>query len=202
MRVTCIIPTRGDRPEFVQQALKQLDRQTRKPDDIKIIESDKGVTGNVRAGYEGIKNGIVCIIEDDDKYPPNYIERVVKEWDNEYQLLGFDQTMYYHLFRKEYSVLRHPGRSSLFQTTIKAGLKINWPSDYENFLDLHLWGNLSGKLIHDYLAIGLKHNIGKTGGRAHSDSFRYQFKDTDGEVFKQITKGDEFYQQLVQQAGH
>lgn len=199
MKITCIIPTRGDRPGFVEQARRQIARQSRIPDEVIVVENETGVTGNVRAGYEKVAHGLVQIWEDDDLYGRSYLETIEREWQPGFDLIGFEQTMYYHLFRNEWKIMTHPGRASLFQTAIRAGLDISWPDDSENFLDLKLWQmpGLRKRLIRGYGAVGIKHGIGKTGGSAHKEGFRYDYKDHNGSLLKLITQGDKFYEELV-----
>ena len=201
MKVNVIIPTRGDRPQFVDQALKLIGRQTVEPDEVRIIESDAGITRNYREGYSMFKTGIVVAWEDDDFYPKDYIETMVKNWDDKYDLLGINKTIYYHLKVKRYRVIPHPAHSSMMSTVIKAGLKIDWPKDSEPFLDMILWAKMNGKLMHDVKALGIKHGMGLTVGAGHNTLF-YRAEDPhdeDSEYLKAFTGSDPFYQQIQKQ---
>ena len=195
LKVTVLIPTRGDRPQFLEQAHYLLERQTHEDFDIRVIKSTKGITGNYRAGFKSIKEGIIICIEDDDFYPINYIQTIIDNWDDRYDLLGFDQTVYYHLGQRAYRIIPHPGRASMFSTVIKAGIDINWPDDSEKALDIKLWSDphLQKKLIQGSLAVGIKHGIGMCGGSAHGTLFPYDHEDEDLSYLSAVTRNDKFY---------
>lgn len=196
MNITALIPTRGDRAEFLDKAVSIVETQTVKPKLI-ISKAPLGVTGNVRSGYEKVKDGLVFIFEDDDYYPADYIEQTLKHYNGE-DLIGYNQTVYYHLGLKKYRKMVHNNRSSLFQTAIKAGLHFDWPPNDVNFLDLKLWANpyFNKKLINGHYAIGMKHGIGKTGGSAHQALFPYEHRDDTHSALNVMTLGDPFYIEL------
>lgn len=197
MNINVIIPTRGDRPQFLKQAYKLIKQQTVQPTNIFTVESDKGITANYRAGYEKCKRGgIVVPWEDDDFYKFDYIETMLNNWDDSFDILGVESTIYYHLKIKKYKVMRHPGRASMMNTVLKAGLKIDWPKDSEPFLDLALWKNMKGKLIGDIKTLGIKHGIGLTVGAGHNTMFPYDHDDSDGEYLRAFTNSDPFYENL------
>ena len=200
MRISIVIPTSGDRSKFVAQAQRLISRQTVQPDEVFTIQSDKGITGNYRTGFNKVRSGIVVCWEDDDFYPIDYLERIVELWANRYDIMGFSQTIYYHLGQRKYTVMDHPGRASMFATVIKAGLDINWPQDHESFLDLKLWSDpyLQKKLVPSSLAVGIKHGIGKSGGSAHGVLFPYTHEDQELDYLKAITHNDKFYINLAE----
>ena len=200
MKITCIIPTRGDRPNFVAQANHLIERQTYQPDDVMIIQSTNGITGNYQRGIQNIKDGLIICWEDDDYYPKDYIERIVERYDGS-DLMGFESTIYYHIKQRKYKEMIHPGRSSMFQTIIKAGIKIKYPEDSEPFLDLRLWQdkNHSRQLISGpSLAIGIKHGMGKTIGAGHRLNFPYDKDDQDLLALRMMTDNDPFYTNLAE----
>lgn len=198
MKVTAIIPDSGDRPVFLKHAVKQMESQTRKPDDVVIISSDKGITGNVRRGYERVKDGLVLIIENDDLYFKNYVSQMeMLAMCDDAQIFGCNKTIYYHIGVNKYREMTHPQRSSLFHTGIMAGQNINWPDDSEPFLDLKLWAQLKGELIEKPLAIGIKHGIGKCGGRAHKKKFwANEGIQDDFSYLSQFTNDIDFYKEM------
>lgn len=203
MKYLCVIPTRGDRPQFVEQAQKLLEGQSKKPETIIIAESPKGVTGNIRAGYEKAdKNRRVLIIEDDDYYGKDYIQFIDDHWDESFDLFGFNETTYYSLTQRAWKKMKHPGRSSMFQMGMMGGLNVDWPEDSYSFLDLKLWeqvkaGKLSGQLISGEKAIGIKHGIGRSGGAAHLPNFIYDHKDPSMIKLSELTDKDPFYINLA-----
>ncbi len=202
MKITVVIPTRGDRPELLAQCQKLIDRQIRQPDNVIFIESNKGITGNVRVGYEQAGNeGIVVIWEDDDFYPAHYLRSVENYWEqarDDVEILGWEESIYYHVGVLKYRIEHHKNRSSLMSTTLKAGLDIDWPVDSTRFLDIELWKQLDKKhLISGWLAIGVKHGIGLCGGKGHLPNF-YRKEDPDDQemdFFYSFTD-DSFYREL------
>lgn len=179
---TCIImPSRGDRPELFAFAVKQINRMgfgmasylmNDKPlnDEVDIVKRIRsGVSMAKQDGFE-----YVLIVEDDDKYPDEYLLYLQDYWN--YDFVGFSTTTYYNLKNKTWQKFNHPGRSSLFCT----GFRISALSDNfwnrikptERFLDVKIWeeANRTGAkmlLLPDNPCIGIKHGIGKTGGKGH-----------------------------------
>lgn len=178
MKISCIIPTRGDRTILLNHCIYQLKRQTVKPDhvilvDYRPVSNDYDIVTRIRKGYEEAskKSDIVFIVEDDDYYPATYIESVINLFGhNMPDLVGIDSSIYYHVKHRRFTTHNHPGRSSLFCTVLKAGLEINWPADNYRFLDMHIWKDDSlskGFYEPKVMPIGIKHGIGKTGGNGH-----------------------------------
>ena len=181
MKVSVIIPTTGERPQFVDHALRMVSRQTYRDNIIEttvVQNADKTrptLVENVRKGYEEAEGDLVVIWEDDDYYRDDYIETMVKSWEPGLEVLGVNHSTYYHLGALKLRTMIHPDRSSLMNTVLKAKLtEIPWDGDI--FLDMRIWKAvhdkvLKGKLINEQKAIGLKHGIGRSGGRAHDPDF-------------------------------
>jgi hypothetical protein len=211
MNYCTITPTRGDRPELLQFCLKQLTKMNRgklpvnaylmndrptsdQPDLVPRIR--KGVELAKRDGFEW-----VFIIEDDDFYPENYFSLFGDL--SAYDFVGFSSTTYYNLRNRTHETMYHPGRSSLFCTgfRISALEKFNWPKDNTTFLDIRLWefAQRGGrfKLIDNNPCLGIKHGIGKCGGKAH----RMALKDSDPNVeflrYSVDNEAFEFYMELM-----
>lgn len=186
MNFAAIIPDRGDRPEFLQNCVKQIECFTLQPTEVFCIghpprSEEMDLVERVREGIHMAKQvGIdwVFIIENDDYYPPDYFERFAPYLEK-YEFLGDDHTTYYHLKNKTYRTWHHPYRSSLFTTgfRISALNNFDWPPDNERFLDIKLWhyAKYKKKKFVDTGAIGMKHGLGKTGGKGHY----MRFKDVD-----------------------
>lgn len=197
MIINVVIPTRGDRPELLEQCYRQIERQTRTPDHVITSQAEIGVTGNVRAGYEKATKGIVVIMEDDDMYAPNYLERIESEWDDNFDILGWDQSIYYHIKLLQYRIIRTTKHCSLMTTALKANLDIEWPENDHNFLDIELWKQLNGKTIKGFGAIGIKHGIGKCGGKGHLWNFYTNSGIDDYDMkFLDTFVQDDFYRKL------
>lgn len=205
MNITAITPTRGDRPQFVENCIRMMQRQTVKLYQHLIIDyapiNDRHDIGaRYKEGFEqAFTNGadIVFCIEDDDWYKDDYIEKMMEGWKQAQKpsAFGFQTSMYYHIPSYQYVNLRHPGRASMYNSLFdRSVLSLNWPDDMR-FLDIFLWKNLSG--VSGYapsspVCIGIKHGIGMAGGSAHSDMFRaWERKDKGHEQLRKWMATDE-----------
>lgn len=198
---------RGDRPEFEKQMYKLIESQTRQPEVIHVVDyppiNTPDLTERFRKGYEAISQycDVVFVMEVDDYYPPEYIEFGEKEWERKkgVQIMGWNESLYYHVGIRKYRIIPSEKHSSLMSSIIKSKLPIHWPPDDYIFLDIKLWQQLRGHLIPGYLAVGIKHGQGLCGGSGHKESFykTNHTADQTGSFLKQITNGDEFYQQLI-----
>lgn len=195
-----IIPTRGDRSKFLDYAMKLINRQTVKPDDVIIVDhpAKKGVkdlTERYRIGYELAKRYDVALPwEDDDYYRPTYIETMLKLWEDhpELELIGANTTTYYHIFKKKYHVIQTKIHSSMMCTSIRGGLDIDWPSDDTVFLDLQLWHKMNGRLFNiGAQCLGIKHGVGVCGGRGHTSNL-CDIPDPDGSHLLKLTDQESF----------
>lgn len=187
MNIILITPDRGDRPEFLDMCIEMMARQTIKlmalALDNKKAESDKpDITQRYRRTYQRLSQSIkevdlIFFIENDDYYSPTFIEQMVNEWMKAGQpdLFGTSYTTYYHIGLRKYFTFNHPERSSMMNTIIKPNLNINWPPDNEVFTDMFLWtredcfnGSKAVWTPPQGLSIGIKHGVGKCGGRQHT----------------------------------
>jgi len=178
-RIGVIIPTRGDRPEFMAQALKLLERQTLQPSHVEIVtdvpvNQKKDITRRYRLGCErAFAKGmdVVIFIEDDDYYDSDYIRLMMEAWNaaGKPDVFGIGETTYYHLGLRNRNHQKHIDRASAFCTMIS---KLpTFPRDEESFTDIHIWKNSTNKktcLFPKPIAIGIKHGIGLCGGIGHS----------------------------------
>lgn len=219
IRIGIIIPDRNDRPELLQNCIRMMEAQTVEPEIIMIVNdppvSDEcDITWRYRTGYDRLRNkGLDCIllIENDDWYSPDYIETMVTQWEsaiippNQYtikypQILGTCYTIYYHLQLRSWFKMEHFSRASAMNTLLKPDLDIQWPADNDPYTDLHLWKQLEGYtfLPEKRISIGMKHGIGKCGGKNHKDNlhrfinddrdFLHLYAYLDSESFKFYTK--------------
>jgi hypothetical protein len=209
MNYCTITPTRGDRPELLKHCLEQLRRmnggfhvtnaylmndkpRSEKPDIIDRVR--KGIEMAKKDGFE-----FAFVIEDDDHYPENYLTSI----DMDFDFFGYEDTVYYNLKNRTYEKYNHPRRSSLFTTgfRISAMDKFNWPSDDTVFLDTRIWDfalrkKMKTVLLKNNPCTGIKHGIGKTGGKGH----RLKMKNMDSDYnFLRSRVGDdfEFYKNLT-----
>lgn len=198
-----ITPDRGDRGELFKFCIKQLSKlngglppmnaylMNDKPisEQVDLVPRiRKGVDLAKRDGFEWI-----FIIESDDYYPADYFSQFGDL--SGYDFVGFSDTTYYNLRNQTYETMQHPGRSSLFCTGFRiAALEMfNWPKDHTAFLDTRLWEYAQRhrvKLISGNKCVGIKHGIGKCGGKAHRNVLK--MKDPDLQFLKENVDNEAF----------
>jgi len=181
MKFALIIPTRGDRPEFIKQCKFLISRQTLQPTEVIWMdyppESNlKDITQRYRRGVEqATKNGhnFVVFWEDDDWYHPKYLEWLIGEWQKKGKpsAFGVGETYYYHHSLGGLLHYNHPQRASAFCTLLKLPVRMSWPADSQPFLDMHIYKTIGMKTVmfpkNQIYAIGIKHGIGLSGGGGH-----------------------------------
>lgn len=188
-----IIPTRNNRPAFLNQAKKMLAGQTMQPDKVMIMdwvhdfESEIDLNWRYITGLNYLFNmgcGRVFLWEDDDYYSPEYIEYM----NNAYEavgcpdLFGLNTTTYYHLGLKRYAVLNHPNHSSAMSMIVsnrifKYGLPDNCKYDFDIFYSKNC---VNKKFItpHKVVNIGIKHGISASGTLGHKKEAKIYFQNT------------------------
>ena len=203
MKIGLVIPSKPGRELFVLQSLAMIQRQTLQPDLINLVDEQTDlktdITYRYRVGIEQLKEAgcdLIIFWENDDYYANNYIKTMVKEWRKNKKplLFGIGQTIYYHVKKKKYTILEHNNRASAMSTMIHKDLFIDFPEDTEKFFDIHLWRNGLGKTFTPTkpINIGIKHGIGYSGGKGHSDKFKYDNEDLDMKWLKQKTNKETF----------
>lgn len=203
MKIGVIIPDRNDRPEFLRQCFKMLANQTLQPNIIEVVNfeptsNEVDITKRYRIGFERLKDkvDVILFIENDDYYCPTYIEEMFTAWVNNGKplLFGIGETIYYHLGLKAFSIIKHDKRASAMSTMVSTKLDIDFTKDNETFFDLHLWKNYNGVTFipKEVINIGIKHGIGKCGGRGHLLGFRYDNQDPDMSYLKSKVDSDSF----------
>ena len=118
MKIAAITPTRGDRPQFLAHCKYLMQQQTRQPDkhyiiDYEPISTEPDLVPRIKKGIELAKaDGMdyIFIIEEDDFYPPNYINDIINEY-HYLDVVGENPTMTYHLKTNKYNILNHTPRS-------------------------------------------------------------------------------------------
>lgn len=207
MKFGVIIPTRGDRPRFLANCLRQLKHQTIQPDEIALMdyepESDeKDITQRYRRGYDQLRGknlDVIFFAEDDEFYSTTYFETMLGAWidHGKPKLFGLNETIYYHIKLFAYFKFGHDDRSSAMSTMIVPDLDFPWCLDSEPFTDMYLWYTLRSTLQGviwrnppQYICIGMKHGVGLTGGDSHTSRLdRYRshrgINDTDHSFLKE-----------------
>lgn len=209
MRIGIIIPSRGDRPLFLQNCLRMLDNQTVKPFYITVVDQQPkdnrcDITYRYRNGYDRCRNkglDVIALMEDDDYYAPDYLETMIKKWEEfgRPDMLGTNHTIYYHIKLFAHFTMHHLSRSSAMSTLIKPDLNFNWCSDNEPFTDIHLWHSIGNKGNGNIfqpdktICLGIKHGVGLCGGASHVDRLgRYTNLDHDHSFLKGVMDEDSY----------
>lgn len=200
LRTGVIVPHRNDRPQFLKHLFIMLDHQTIKPDVVRFMgyppKSDKvDITERYRKGYEKIKADNVDVIffmENDDWYSPVYIETMLYNWvaNGKPELFGTSYVIYYNLNIKKYFKNTHMRLSQSMNTMIKPNLNIGWPLDHDPFTDVWLWHHMKGITFapNEIISLGIKHGIGKCGGKSHVDNLHQYIHADNGFLKKTVDK--------------
>lgn len=143
----------------------------------------------------------VFIIESDDAYPIDYLDRYIPFMDR-YDFIGDQNSLYYNIKTKRWRVFAHPRRASLFTTAFRVSAmdKFKWPPDNTVFLDIKLWQfakNYRMKFINSG-AVGIKgHGEGKHGGKGHTMELKHEDPSGDFLKSKVSSRHFEFYSDLM-----
>lgn len=222
-KIGIIIPDRNDRPNFLENCRRMIKAQTFREgiNHIKSIlvvsdpaENDEcDITKRYKKGYDKLSSGllgfefdIIFLMENDDYYHPDYMQAMLDAWETAGRpdIFGTNYTYYYHIGIKKYFKLTHTTRASAMNTMIKPGLNFKWCPDNEPYTDIHLWETIKNKDLfgpEKIISIGIKHGIGKCGGKCHTDRLgKYTENDKDFSFLKEVMKDDnesfEFYSKV------
>ncbi len=184
MKIGVLVCDPGDRPEFTEQYRHLIRYQTRKAYATYFVDEPRkddrvDLVTRMRRGGEALKNScdLIVIVENDDFYSRNYFERMAVLWEryDRPPLIGFSETIYYHLITRKFVTIKHPHRASLFTTCIAAASvdSIVWPAENEVFVDLRLWEQFNGVAIPPAVieAIGIKHGQGRIVSQGQKKDF-------------------------------
>lgn len=223
MKIGIIIPDKNDRPQFTANCLRMIEAQTIKPHIIEHVKEEVininkdgyhdplkcDITLRYRIGYDKLRNkglDAILLIENDDWYAPDYIEKMLAAWKlhGYTDIFGTNYTIYYHAKLFSYFQMNHHTRSSAMSTLLKPDLDFKWCRDDEPFTDLHLWKVLKGVTFKPdtHICMGFKHGMGACGGKFHTTKlYRYDqsgTKDADKSFLKSVLDKPsfEFYSQI------
>lgn len=178
-KIVLITPDRNDRPELLEHCKYQMQRQTVKAEHLIInYEATPGVVDIVPRVKEGIRQAKelgadhLLIIENDDYYPDNYVETMLKCL-KRFGIVGCDRTIYYSLQYNCLKIMAHPGRSSLFLTGLEIACMKHfpWPEDTMLYFDIYLWQKIAARRGYAHFPsppVGMKHGSGFTPGNFHN----------------------------------
>lgn len=123
---------------------------------------------NLLAAIPEIRGDRILILEDDDHYPPGYVDAMANALDHGL-IAGCQKSNYYHLPSRQFRVMHHPGRSSLFHTGFRrellpvlAKICLKGP----RYVDVDLWESVEPKqkvFFAKPLATGIKGMPGRPG---------------------------------------
>lgn len=209
MTIATLTPTR-DRAKLFEFCKEQIYLQTIQVDNKYFMlfdpsDSQPDITKRIRTGYElAKKDGMdwVIILEDDDSYRTDHIERYARFMDR-YDFIGDQNSLYYNIKTKRWRVFAHPRRASLFTTAFRVSAmdKFKWPPDNTVFLDIKIWQyakNYRCKFI-DSGAVGIKgHGFGRHGGKGHTMELKHEDPSGDFLKSKVSSRHFEFYNELME----
>jgi hypothetical protein len=218
--VAALVPTRGDRPDFVAHCRWLISRQTRKIDHVEFVDfppagPEKDITKRYRVGLSRLcdKTDVIFLWEDDDWYSKEYVEKMLGGWEQENrpELFGFSKTCYYHICTMSRSEMSHPGRASAMNTLVRADAveRIKFPEDSQPFFDISLWKSLRGTAhdVYGWPCVGIKHGVGLSGGIGHRrDWLGYNIQDPEMDWLRSLMKEDaddrslDFYKSIFNNA--
>tara|TARA_B100000900_G_scaffold414104_1_gene439816 strand:- start:19717 stop:20526 length:810 start_codon:yes stop_codon:yes gene_type:complete len=211
MKFALVIPTRGDRPQFIKQCKYLISRQTVQPTEVLWIDykpespSKKDITQRYRRGVEAAsKKGYEFVVfwEDDDWYHPEYLEWLIKSWkfNKKPTFFGVGETYYYNHLNGAAHHMGHNGRTSAFCTLVKLPWSIPWPSDNYSFLDMHIAKHCKPVTINydkKIYAVGIKHGFGLTGGGGHNPRFKFNMPNSREWFYNVVGEDRNFYDKTI-----
>lgn len=171
---TCSI----ERKPFLDFLKKRVKEQTLKPYKHYVIDytNEKNKPDLAIRYKRGIQRAFadgcefVVLMEDDDFYPKDYIEKMYQQWEKHKRpdIIGLSTTIYYHLANKGYKIIKTTQSGSAHNTAIGRGARYEVGNNQEIFYDLELWKNNRGVLVDiPNKVISIKHGIGLSGGSGH-----------------------------------
>ena len=190
MSFSVITPT-GDRPVPFQLCTHFMQRQTLKPDEwivvddgavpipmpsdtpfLKYIRRQSTPQKNVHTlpvqmieALSSVTTDIVIMMEDDDWYCADYLEKMIKLFD-QYKgvsLIGQGESVYYHIPLKKYMYVNNRDRASFCQTGFRSelipALTEICKASRDPFIDLKLWRGTKDKFLllgEKLMCVGMK----------------------------------------------
>lgn len=214
VKVGVLVPTRGDRPELLDFARKQIARQTLQPHKVIFMDekpksSEPDVTYRYRVGCQKLEEAgcnLFIFMEDDDWYSPEYIEKMVKRWlaEGMPELMGINKTIYYNINTQKWVELNHPARASMMSMCATPAInKIQWCDDNYSYTDMFLFTKttLVKKAVgfDKPICAGIKHGTGLCGGGGHNPEWKvYDQQDENFKFLRRIVGEDvSFYEYLA-----
>lgn len=180
-KVLLITPDRNDRAELLNHCRWQVNRLAGNFEHLIVnfepVSAQHDIRERVKFGVDyALSNGFewCSVLENDDFYAHHYLHTVCKLMDGA-DFIGSEFTYYHNLKNRTWERSHHPNHSSLFCTSFRASVMkdFKWHQAHRTFLDLDIWryARRFRRTFTDLPAIGIKHGIGMTGGKGHSQTF-------------------------------
>lgn len=230
-KITAIIPT-GMRPEAYALCERWVKSQTLQPNQIIVIDDGEVPTEitldatiilperkwrlgdttqkrNLLIGLEEASGDILCILEDDDWFSPNYLQYLTVELLNpkyDLQAVGELGSRYYNIKHKKFRLLKNRNFSPLSQTIFRKSLIPYFKevlTQNDSKFDVNFWRSMHGPrylLPTTTLTVGIKGVPGRPGlGIGHNPADSNWQKDTDklDQLKRWIGEDVEFYRGLT-----
>jgi hypothetical protein len=172
-----ILLDRGDRPQLTEWTLERFKgHQVIRPD-FPAVDGVKDIAKRLRLGVQEAGNDFVYIIENDDYYPVDYIEKMEKKRkQTQANWIGGTRPHYYHIASRTWQHYPQMGVSGLwcmgFETRIMD--YIPWLDDQHVSMDSWIsrevmklpW--VRAESFSDHGGIGIKgHGVGMSGSISH-----------------------------------
>lgn len=147
--------------------------------------------GNVAAGLCRARCPRIAIWEDDDWYPPDYLQFLLDRFHEGYELIGQARARYYNVATRRHRQLINASHASLCQSAVSSRigsfLEHRCRTRGGTFLDLDLWREhpRCARYLHPHsTVVGIKGLPGKAGiGMGHRLPLNERF-DRDGSVLR------------------
>ena len=204
-------PTRNDeRLVFRPLYDRMVAHQTVQPDFQYVIDyppvsdeldlKQRLIAGVAQAQADGVTRLIV--MEDDDYYPPTYIESILHVWRPGTSVVGIANSLYYHLPAGWWMQIQHGTRASLHSMSFDPSVLSRFPFDSigATHLDAQIWmwctqmAHTTQLLDWSARIISMKHGLGLCGGDGHHKAFpKYNMRDANRDWLR-LFVGEEFAQ--------
>ena len=165
--------------------------------------------GNVAAGLCRARHPRIAFWEDDDWYPPDWLQFLLDRFAAGYELIGQAKARYYNVATRRYRQLINAAHASLCQSAVSARigkfLEHRCRTRGGTFIDMDLWKQhpRCSRYLHPHsTVVGIKGLPGKPGiGMGHRLPTSERF-DRDGSVLRRWIGDDadeylEFYQEAA-----
>lgn len=135
----------------------------------------------------------IFIIEDDDYYKPEYLQRMMQH-KHEYWIWGETNTIYYNVTVRRFVVNGNKHHASLFQTAFTPEALQHFESNiHHKFIDAGFWAHGPNKYLFfdNYLAVGIKGMPGRGGIGAGHKWFTSMHSDIEMKYLTKIIGADD-----------